>query len=296
MREDEDKVMSQPEELLRREELIEQASLDALGLLDEFEAAHYARSFHAAPASVQEEIRRIQATVATDDTLLSDEEPPASLRARVLDSVQHAIDDEARTLKPIATIGARGSQRALATPGSVAGMVDLERASLRAQSAERQVSIWRAASVGLAASLLAAVVWVFTLDNKVDVIERLVQNGATVELLEREVGPSIRAVLTEQGRSCFSLRGATDPSVSGTIAHLPENNQIFVLALGLRTNSEFSVKVVTGSGETLDLGSFTSGAGMTGCWLASANLPSVGVHRIEVLDLAGNVVMVHEPA
>jgi hypothetical protein len=295
MREEEDNVMTQPEELLRREELIEQASLDALGLLDEFEAAHYARSFHAAPASVQEEIRRIQATVVTDDSLLSDEEPPASLRARVLDSVQHAIDDEARALKPIATIGARAMQRSATSAGSVAEIVEMERAVLRVRSAERLVSIWRAASVGLAASLVAAVVWVFTLDNKVDVIERLVQNGATVELLEREVGPSIRAVLTAQGRTCFAMRGASDPSVSGTLAHLPDGNKVFVLAVGLRTNTEFAVKAVTEMGESLDLGSFTSGSGLTGCWLASADLPSLGVQRIEIVDLAGNVVMVHEP-
>ena len=70
MREDRAAAMTTPE--MPREELLELASLDALGLLDEFDSAHFTRSFHAAPASVQDEIRRLQASIATDAALLSD--------------------------------------------------------------------------------------------------------------------------------------------------------------------------------------------------------------------------------
>ncbi len=50
---------------MSREELLELAALDALGLLDEYEAALYTRSFHHAPAAVQDEIKDLQATFAT---------------------------------------------------------------------------------------------------------------------------------------------------------------------------------------------------------------------------------------
>ena len=62
-------------EPMTQRELLELAALDALGLLDEFEAAYYTRSFHDAPATVQDEIKRLQAELATDQRLLPGDEP-----------------------------------------------------------------------------------------------------------------------------------------------------------------------------------------------------------------------------
>ena len=281
--------MTLPEELLRREELLEQASLDALGLLDEFEAEHYARSFHAAPASVQEEVRRIQAAVATDPALLSDEEPPADLRARVLGSVEHAIDEEARELKPIATIGARPARRQVGRAIASAELVEQERWNLRMRASERQLSIWRAAAVGLAASLVAAIVWMSTLNAKVDGLERLVQNAATFDTVEKQLGPSFRAVLNDSNRTAHALT-SSDGSVAGNVFHLASDDRVFILAVGLPSNAAYSVRATTTSGP-LELGEFTSGAGLTGCWLASANLSSAGVLWIDVLDAQGRLVL-----
>ena len=42
---------------MTREELLELAALDAFGLLDDYEAALFTRSFHHAPVAVQDEIR-----------------------------------------------------------------------------------------------------------------------------------------------------------------------------------------------------------------------------------------------
>ncbi len=55
---------------MTREELIELAALDALGLLDEYESALFTRSFHHAPAAVQKEIKDLQAAVTADPSLL----------------------------------------------------------------------------------------------------------------------------------------------------------------------------------------------------------------------------------
>ncbi|HRP63877.1 MAG TPA: hypothetical protein PK400_11325 [Phycisphaerales bacterium] len=89
---------------MTRKEMLELAALDVLGLLDEYEAALYTRSFHQAPASVQDEIVQLQAEIAEDPALLSDENPDATLRDRVLDYVSRAMEQE---LAPIATIGHR---------------------------------------------------------------------------------------------------------------------------------------------------------------------------------------------
>jgi len=85
-------------------QLLELASLDALGLLDDVESAMYTRSFHDAPATVQDEVLRLQGEIAKDHHLLPGEEPDPELRERVLKAVADAIarDD---SLAPLARIG-----------------------------------------------------------------------------------------------------------------------------------------------------------------------------------------------
>ena len=81
--------MTSPEPMTRQE-LLELAALDALGLLDRYEAALYTRSFHYASAPVQDEIVRLQAEIVSDESLLPEEEPDDSLRERVLRKVAEA--------------------------------------------------------------------------------------------------------------------------------------------------------------------------------------------------------------
>jgi hypothetical protein len=92
---------------MTQRELLELAALDALGLLDEFEAAYYTRSFHDAPATVQDEIKRVQAELAADQRMLPGDEPDPGLRERVLRAVAQAIERDESRLAPLATIGRR---------------------------------------------------------------------------------------------------------------------------------------------------------------------------------------------
>lgn len=72
-------------------ELLELASLDALGLLDPQERESFESAFRAAPPSIQAQIRREQTRLARMDDLLPDVEPPLGLRARVLAAVREAV-------------------------------------------------------------------------------------------------------------------------------------------------------------------------------------------------------------
>jgi hypothetical protein len=103
-------------------ELLELAVLDAHGLLDPIESELFNRSFHNAPASVQDEIVRLQHRLATDESLLPSDLPAASLKGKVIDAVAKAADNEAKRLAPLALIGARvGAARGnINTTGSVA--------------------------------------------------------------------------------------------------------------------------------------------------------------------------------
>jgi len=148
--------MNDSHSISSRDELLELAALDALGVLDAVESARFERAFDVAVPSLQAEARSIQDKVALDPTLLSDEAAPASLRLRTLARVADAIEADAAA--PIATIGPVRTQRA---SGASAQLVDrdalvrevMERAA-REQSPRQH--IWRAASLFLFAALLVA--------------------------------------------------------------------------------------------------------------------------------------------
>ena len=136
---------------MSHEELMELAALDAFGLLDRYEAALYNRSFHHASAAVQDEIRQMQADLASDELLLPDVEPEAALRERVLKAVAKAIEADAERLAPLASIGpVRGRSR------QVVSRLGL---SLSGQ-------FWRAAAFVLAGALL--VVMYFNIQQRAE--------------------------------------------------------------------------------------------------------------------------------
>ncbi|MFM8784960.1 MAG: hypothetical protein ACKOFI_07385, partial [Phycisphaerales bacterium] len=94
--------------------------LDALGMLDEVDAAQFDRAFRDAPPSVQSELRALQAEVAADPAFLSasDELPPADLKVRTLARVMTEVDRQEADFAPIAHIGrtaTRGSRRSVSS-------------------------------------------------------------------------------------------------------------------------------------------------------------------------------------
>ena len=279
-------------ELLRREELIEQASLDALGLLDEAEAAHYSRSFHAAPASVQEEVRQIQAAVAADPTMLSDEEPPAGLRGRVLGAVQDAMEAEAAELQPIASIGVRRGARAPSQREQALAAVELERLGLRMQSMQRTLSVWRAASVALAASVLAAILWVTVIASEAMRVTQLAENTITSAETRKLLGEAFPGFARNVHCDLFAMVPlGKDRHACGILSVNRQSGDAFVMALGLQTNMDYTLRLVTRSGVVMELGRLTGGDAMTGAKLASLQTGVIESGRLELLDRDGRTVL-----
>src|SRR6185295_18619069 len=110
-------------------ELLESAHLDAMGLLDETEQKAFEDGFRGASPGVQAQIRAEQSRWARTSARMIDEEPPASLKPRVLARVAEAIEDEAA---PVAGAIGRG------------GVI------LPIQNASRVSPLWRAAAIGFA--------------------------------------------------------------------------------------------------------------------------------------------------
>jgi hypothetical protein len=111
------------------QELLDNAHLEALGMLEEKEQAAFDAAFETAPPGIQAQIRMEQARWAPMEMLLPKVEPPTELRDRVLDAVSAAI---------VSTSAGDGG--------------------LALASARRVSPLWRSASIGLmtAAAILAA--------------------------------------------------------------------------------------------------------------------------------------------
>lgn len=162
---------------MSREELLESAALDAFGLLDEYEASLYTRSFHHAPTAVQNELIELQGQLVSDETLLPSDLPNPQLRQRVLDAVTDAIDLEAPGLEPLATIGR----------GRISAVEPVGREALSASG-----QFWRAAVFALAVALITVLYFANHMSRQNNIIATLALSANTDEQLERLIGPTAK--------------------------------------------------------------------------------------------------------
>ena len=236
--------MNDSHSISSRDELLELAALDALGVLDAVESARFERAFDAAAPSLQAEARSIQDKVALDPMLLSDEAAPASLRLRTLARVADAIEADAAA--PIATIGPVRTQRA---SGASAQLVDrdalvrevMERA---AREQRPRQHIWRAASLFLFAALLVAL---YFNSQQRELSERLVAYADN-----RMVDEAVRALA--RTTKSFDFTAAREVAVfengmpvQGVHAFFDDaSNRMVVYGLGVSSDSG-TARVVCGA-------------------------------------------------
>lgn len=138
---------------ISREELLELATADALGVIDEVDSARFERAFAASAPSLQAEVRALQDRIAGDPALLASEQPPASLRLKTLARVAASIEEHAAA--PIATIGparTRADGRGTIDRDAIVQEI-LERTALERRPTQH---IWRAAALFLFAALVVA--------------------------------------------------------------------------------------------------------------------------------------------
>ena len=282
-------------ELLNREELIEQASLDAMGLLDDFEASHFSKSFHAASATVQEEIRQLQAAVVVDSSMLSDELPAAGLRGRVLGAVMDALEDEATEFQPIATIGTRVRRSTVATPSDVnAHVMDSiqhERRAANYRAMSRTLVMWRAASVGLAAALLVSLVWVSMVAGEAVKLGQLAYSTETASQVSSTLGPSFQSFLNSGTKIRSLVPVNANLNVSATVLVDPKTGESVLVAFGLDLNQVYTVRMIDAQGQH-DLGSVTGKAvQLSGALLRRTDGQLIQTCKLQLIDSDGQVVL-----
>ena len=259
-------------------ELLELAALDAFGLLDEYEGALYTQSFHHAPATVQDDIKRLQAQIASDESLLPIDEPDPALRNRVLAAVAKAIEADSSKLAPLATIG-RPRRTAPET-------------AQRVLSASGQ--FWRAASFVLAGTLLAVAFLWSDANRQSYLIASLALHNFTAAELEPLVGPTITEFLKDPSAERITLTPTRSGDPSWANVFVKEDGSAFLLFKDLprTTGGGYQLRVQLAGGGTEHVHSF-DGTGPTfgGVRMIELNAAVLAAATWQITDLAGNVVL-----
>ncbi len=228
------------------EELRELAALDAFGLLDEYETALFTRSYHHAPAALQNEIMALQAALVSDDSILPDVTPRAELRAIVLQAVSRAIEASDVQLAPLATIGR-------SRPAPAAASASSSRWFFAGPG-----QLWRAAAfVLIGAVVVLAYFWnevyrqnnmftMWALDNDTDKL---------IEALGDDLGPNFEQYLRD-GRSERITLAAIDQTVPAdddwaNLWLLADDDQALLIVNGLPMgDTEYTLTVRDSAGRT----------------------------------------------
>lgn len=262
-------------------ELLELAALDAFGLLDEYEGALYTESFHHAPATVQDDIKRLQAQIASDESLLPIDEPDPALRDRVLAAVAKAIEADSSKLAPLATIG-RPRRTAPET-------------AQRVLSASGQ--FWRAASFVLAGTLLAtAYLWSDSYRASQQIATLALMNITDAQLTQL-VGPTITEFLKDTSAVRITLTPTKSGDPSWANVFVKEDGSAFLLFEGLPRSEDSAYKlqvVERANGHIEHVHSF-DGTGLTfgGVHMDAIGLPAavLAAATWQITDLAGTVLL-----
>jgi hypothetical protein len=234
-------------EIHNYKQLLELAVLEAHGLLEPIESDLFTRSFHDAPASIQEEILRLQEKLALDDSLLPVENPPAELRKRVLLAVAETADKEAQRLAPLALIGARAS------------------AAQAQLGASRPVIFWRTSAIVLFG--VAVVLAVITLDaqRKANRNAQIALNSTTNAELTAMIGYKFSEFIGNPYCQVTNLERADGNSNGYLRIALNERfGDGFLLGIDLDEGEEIIIQGTTANGEIIELARITADSHIIG--------------------------------
>jgi hypothetical protein len=271
--------------LMTREELLETAALDAFGLLDEYDSDRYTQWFSDAPPAVQVEVRRLQAELSVDPSLITvDAEPPFALRERVLAAVAAAIEREEAQLAPLATIG-RGRHG------------DMELMPQRGRLAASGM-FWRAAAFVLAAGcILLAYAWSAAV-RQGNEIAMLALGRQTESQLQAMIGPDFTDFVKSNGRA-LALRPVQNDFPGQATLYFDETKEgpvAFLVGLrlpALPDNGEYTLRVKTAAdAQPQDVGRFASNGAAAGVRLAGLTVAMLATTASwEVVNSSGEVVL-----
>ena len=212
---------------LATHELIEMASLDAMGLLDPEERDTFERSFRAAAPAVQAQLRREQLRFSRFEDTLPQIEPSLGLKARVIAAVREAMD----------TVAARrGSDAApaLRFPTGVS-------------------RFWRVGAIGAMAAAIVLGMSTLWISNETKDLTEAQRSVAFNDNIGREMGRRFTTSFMNASTQFVGFVPATDaPDARGARARLmfdPTKKQAELFVQDLpATDRDYEVVVIDKSG------------------------------------------------
>lgn len=222
------------------QEMIENAMLDALGLLSAEEQREFERAFWAADPAVQAHVRREQTRLSRIEALLPKIDPPADLRAAVIQAVRAAM------------VAQLAEPEAEETRG---------RGPIPILSSLHVSPVWRAASLGFAAA--AAVFGATTLFmwGKYTEVDSQLRNNAFNEVILAEASGHSRDITLRH--DSVALLRATDDGAGHGEAKLHYHSEsgeavLFFSDLPVIDGGEYAVVLLGSDGEQAELHRFES--------------------------------------
>lgn len=217
-------------------QLIEFAVLDAHGLLEAIEVDLFNRSFHDAPAAIQDEIISLQEALALDDSLLPDVKVPESLKQKVIARVSKVADKEASRLAPLALIGARAG-------------------ASRNQDARYQPSqVWRMVAMVLLGVAVVLAVLAVDAQRRASNMATIALNAETNESLAELAGPGFTSFVGNPYCHVFRLEreeGRSEGYIRVAIHEL--TGEGYVIGIDLHESEEIIILGTTPDGNVIEL-------------------------------------------
>jgi len=238
------------------QEMIEMASLDALGMLDADERAEFEAAFRAASPSVQAQVRREQKRFADAEHLLPEVDPPAGMKFRVMSAIRDAIIG-------ITAGDAEAATRAVSR-GSNAG------------AWFNSTTIWRAACIGFATTtILLTGVAAYVFDRNQAYRDQT--EIALGRALLTELGSDFQEVALAEGVQIFDFaRTSSLPTQAKLWVH-PETKVAFLFCKDLPvTNGRYSLVLERADAEPELVRQFRASDGMITFRVDFIDLETVG--------------------
>lgn len=195
---------------MKTHELLEMASLDAMGVLDAHEREEFERAFASAPPEVQAQIRREQTRLAAFEAVLPHVQPPLGLKAKVMAALREAMAGV-----PFAS---RSGEDIVARIRPVSGVN----------------SLWRVGALASAAAAIALAFTTLQLKSEYDDISATQRSNAMIDDIRNRFGPGFDRVLLGEDTEIIQLRSVVASAANGTNAMVRPTG---VLLVDLKSNS-----------------------------------------------------------
>jgi hypothetical protein len=206
-------------------ELLEHALLDAVGLLEDDERLAFDQAFAAASPAIQAHVRAEQTRfVRSEIALLPQTEPPAALRAAVIEAVRNARLSETAA-SPAATSGRATTARTLQNTAGQGNFGQGNPGQPIRHRRLRAVSVWRASALAFAAAAVVFGWSTFQMRTEYSRLAEAQRTDADFEAMAAEFGRQfVVDALVDSDTQRYTFRNASTSGKAGEARAAVWNN------------------------------------------------------------------------